>query len=30
MTTNRRPKGGLFQFLKEIKEAIPSVEYYER
>lgn len=30
MTTNRRPKGNLFQFLKEIKESIPNVEYYER
>lgn len=30
MTTNRRPKGNIFAFLKEIKEAIPAVEYYER
>lgn len=30
MTTNRRPKGNIFPFLKEIKEAIPAVEYYER
>ncbi len=30
MTTNRRPKGGLFDFLKEVKSAIPNVHYYER
>lgn len=30
MTTNRRPKGKLFDFLKEIKGAFPNVEYYER
>ncbi len=30
MTTNRRPKGNIFAFLKEMKEAIPAVEYYER
>lgn len=30
MTTNRRPKGKLFHFLKEIKSAFPNVEYYER
>jgi rRNA maturation protein Rpf1 len=30
MTTNRRPKGKIFDFLKEIKAAIPNVEYYER
>lgn len=30
MTTNRRPKGKLFNFLKEIKGAFPNVEYYER
>ena len=30
MTTNRRPHGNLFNFLKEIKSAFPGVEYYER
>lgn len=30
MTTNRRPKGKIFDFLKEIKAAVPNVEYYER
>ncbi|CDW75412.1 ribosome production factor 1 [Stylonychia lemnae] len=30
MTTNRRPKGGIFDFLKEVKDAIPNTEYYER
>jgi ribosome production factor 1 len=30
MTTNRRPKGALFDFLKEIKGAFPACEYYER
>lgn len=30
MTTNRRPRGKLFDFMKEIKTAIPGVEYYER
>jgi ribosome production factor 1 len=30
MTTNRRPKGKLFDFLKEIKGAFPATEYYER
>ena len=30
MTTNRRPRGKIFDFLKEIKAAIPGVEYYER
>lgn len=30
MTTNRRPKRKLFDFLKEIKSAFPNVEYYER
>lgn len=30
MTTNRRPKGGVFEFLKEIKEVFPNVHYYER
>lgn len=30
MTTNRRPRGKLFDFMKEVKSAIPNVEYYER
>ena len=30
MTTNRRPNGKLFNFLKEVKAAFPGVEYYER
>lgn len=30
MTTNRRPKGGIFHFLKEVKSAFPNCEYYER
>jgi len=30
MTTNRRPNGKLFSFLKEVKSAFPNVEYYER
>lgn len=30
MTTNRRPKGKLFDFMKEIKTAFPNTEYYER
>lgn len=30
LTTNRRPKGKIFDFLKEIKSAIPGCEYYER
>lgn len=30
MTTNRRPKGKLFEFLKEVKTAFPGSEYYER
>jgi ribosome production factor 1 len=30
LTTNRRPKGGVFHFLKEIKTAFPNLEYYER
>jgi ribosome production factor 1 len=30
MTTNRRPRGALFEFMKEVKAAIPNVEYYER
>lgn len=30
MTTNRRPRGGIFNFMKEIKAAFPGCEYYER
>merc|ERR1719287_414007 len=30
MTTNRRPRGKIFDFLKEIKSSIPGCEYYER
>lgn len=30
MTTNRRPRGGIFDFLKEVKTAIPNSYYYER
>lgn len=30
MTTNRRPKRKIFDFMKEIKAAFPNVEYYER
>jgi ribosome production factor 1 len=30
MTTNRRPKGDIFSFLKEVKQAIPNTYYYER
>ena len=30
LTTNRRPKGKIFDFLKEIKASIPGCEYYER
>lgn len=30
MTTNRRPKRKVFDFMKEIKSAFPNVEYYER
>jgi len=30
MTTNRRPKGRIFDFLKEVKSAFPNCEYYER
>lgn len=30
MTTNRRPKGEIFHFLKEVKSAFPNTEYYER
>jgi len=30
MTTNRRPAGSLFDFLKELKLTIPNLEYYPR
>mmetsp|Transcript_29372 Transcript_29372/g.39715 ORF Transcript_29372/g.39715 Transcript_29372/m.39715 type:complete len:135 (-) Transcript_29372:364-768(-) len=30
MTTNRRPSGKIFDFLKEVKTAFPNTEYYER
>jgi len=30
MTTNRRPKGSIFHFLKEVKTASPNCEYHER
>ena len=30
VTTNRRPKGDIFNFLKELKIKIPNVEYYPR
>ena len=30
MTTNRRPKGKLFDIMKEIVAAFPNTEYYER
>lgn len=30
VTTNRRPKGKIFDFLKELKITIPSIEYYPR
>lgn len=30
MTTNRRPKGALFDFMKELKITIPNIEYYPR
>jgi ribosome production factor 1 len=30
VTTNRRPKGDIFNFLKELKITIPNVEYYPR
>ena len=30
ITTNRRPKGDIFNFLKELKITIPNVEYYPR
>jgi len=30
ITTNRRPKGDIFAFLKELKITIPNCEYYPR
>jgi hypothetical protein len=30
VTTNRRPKGDIFGFLKELKITIPNIEYYPR
>jgi len=30
VTTNRRPKGDIFDFLKELKITIPNMEYYPR
>lgn len=30
VTTNRRPSGSIFDFLKELKTTIPNMEYYER
>jgi ribosome production factor 1 len=30
MTTNRRPKGKIFDFMKELKITIPNMEYYPR
>lgn len=30
ITTNRRPRGKIFQFLKELKMTIPNVVYYPR
>ena len=30
VTTNRRPRGKIFDFLKELKLTIPNIEYYER
>ena len=30
LTTNRRPNGKIFHFLKEVRDAFPGVEYYER
>ena len=30
MTTNRRPRGAIFDFLKELKLTIPNMEYYPR
>jgi len=30
MTTNRRPSGKMFDFLKDLKATIPNCFYYER
>jgi ribosome production factor 1 len=30
MTTNRRPSGTIFDFMKELKLTIPNLEYYPR
>ena len=30
MTTNRRPRGKIFDFMKELKITIPNMEYYPR
>jgi len=30
MTTNRRPAGSIFDFMKELKLTIPNLEYYPR
>ena len=30
ITTNRMPKGDIFDFLKELKLTIPNLEYYPR
>ena len=30
MVTNRRPSRGVFQFMKELKTAVPNLHYYER
>jgi len=30
MTTNRRPKGKIFDFMKEIDSCIPNIEYWPR
>ena len=30
MTTSRRPKGKIFEFLKELKLTVPNLEYYPR
>ena len=30
ITTNRRPRGGVFEFMAELKEALPNTHYYPR
>lgn len=30
LTTNRRPRGKIFDFLKELRLTIPNLEYYPR